>query len=103
MTPSEIRYTKISLACSAPLNAVEAFDEACGYRTEQQCSVISRAIQDGNKDALMAVMLDMYAAAILRNEEERDIEREQRAERADQLFQIYRDAAPAILQAQVAL
>ena len=101
MNAYDIAYTKLSLASNTPLNATEAFDDASGYRTEQQCAAISRAIQNDDQAALMAIMTELYALAILRNEGEQADKAEMDA--ADRMYDAWRDSLPAVLQVQVAL
>ena len=95
MNAAEIAYAQISLQCQMPLSYLEAFDEACGYRSQVQATVISRAIQDGNAPALLAMMTELYAAAILRNEELADIGRNEANERADRQRLLRKDMVQA--------
>ena len=99
----EIIYTQMSLASEQPLSAVPAFDEAVSYRTDEQAAAVSRAIQIGDKTALMAMMTALYVAAIHRAEEIADIERDDATERADDLYSAWKDSLPAMLQAQVSV
>ena len=100
MKLTDILYTQISLASESPLNAVEAFDEAVGYRTEAQCAAISRFLQNSNYAAAGMILMELYAAAILRNEELQDMKRNEASERADALYDAWKDSLPAILQVQ---
>ena len=108
MKPNDILYTQISLASESPLNAVEAFDEAVGYRTDAQCAAISRFLQNSNYAAAGMILMELFSAAILRNEELADAERDNATERADAAYTAFKDAYPmpafpSILKTQVTL
>lgn len=94
-TAKEISYTKISLASNMPLTAVEAFDEAFGYRTEAQCLAMRVAIINGNDALVASIVKELYSAAILRNEELIDAERENEMARADAEYDAWKDSLPA--------